>query len=283
MLWLVRSNCKGVTDTRPRPMAKVSDPDISSRNERMTGLFLGIPSMALSQAYSDRNAVRWDTARAVAPKVIMQFAKGCLEPRLNPEHQLPGCADWRARADRTDDSRDRLDGRRRGHLCHRSPQPGISLAQLSTAAPTVPEKTVSIPVSGSPLVKVSSQGFGICTFFSCSPRSCTWSCNNLICCLICEFSSSRYRFGMYRTAGAPMINRNARKALIPRNLQRSNRKPNRVQIHFAPLAHHHVGIAPSLSFSEKGADQQSGSEGHPIAWSGFRCIRSSKSACHCPG
>ena len=76
MLWLVRSNCKGVTDTRPRPMAKVSDPDISSRNERMTGLFLGIPSMALRQAYSDRNAVRWDTARAVAPKVIMQFAKG---------------------------------------------------------------------------------------------------------------------------------------------------------------------------------------------------------------
>ena len=43
----------------------------------MTGLLLGIPSMALSQAYSDRNAVRWDnTARAAAPKVIMQFAKG---------------------------------------------------------------------------------------------------------------------------------------------------------------------------------------------------------------
>ena len=31
----------------------------------MTGMFLGIPSMALSQAFSDRNAVRWDTARAV--------------------------------------------------------------------------------------------------------------------------------------------------------------------------------------------------------------------------
>src|SRR5262249_18803247 len=30
----------------------------------------------LSQAFSDRNAVRWDTARALAPKVIMQFAKG---------------------------------------------------------------------------------------------------------------------------------------------------------------------------------------------------------------
>jgi len=42
----------------------------------MTGLLLGIPSMALSQAFSDRNAVRWDTARALAPKVIRQFANG---------------------------------------------------------------------------------------------------------------------------------------------------------------------------------------------------------------
>lgn len=42
----------------------------------MTGMLLGIPSMALSQAFSDRNAVRWDTARALAPKVIRQFAKG---------------------------------------------------------------------------------------------------------------------------------------------------------------------------------------------------------------
>ena len=42
----------------------------------MTGMLLGIPSMALSQAFSDRNAVRWDTARALAPKAIIQFAKG---------------------------------------------------------------------------------------------------------------------------------------------------------------------------------------------------------------
>jgi 5'-nucleotidase len=42
----------------------------------MMGMLLGIPSMALSQAYSDRNAVRWDTARALAPKVISQFANG---------------------------------------------------------------------------------------------------------------------------------------------------------------------------------------------------------------
>ncbi|HYZ72137.1 MAG TPA: 5'/3'-nucleotidase SurE, partial [Chthoniobacterales bacterium] len=42
----------------------------------MAGLLLGIPSMALSQAFSDRSAVRWDTARALAPKVIRQFANG---------------------------------------------------------------------------------------------------------------------------------------------------------------------------------------------------------------
>jgi 5'-nucleotidase len=42
----------------------------------MTGMLLGVPSIALSQAFSDRNAVRWDTARALAPKVIRQFAKG---------------------------------------------------------------------------------------------------------------------------------------------------------------------------------------------------------------
>jgi 5'-nucleotidase len=42
----------------------------------MTGMLLGIPSMALSQAFSDRNAVRWETARALAPKVIRQFANG---------------------------------------------------------------------------------------------------------------------------------------------------------------------------------------------------------------
>ena len=42
----------------------------------MTGLLLGIPSMALSQAFTDRIAVRWDTARALAPRVIRQFANG---------------------------------------------------------------------------------------------------------------------------------------------------------------------------------------------------------------
>lgn len=36
----------------------------------MTGMLLGIPSIALSQAFTDRDAVRWDTARALAPGVI---------------------------------------------------------------------------------------------------------------------------------------------------------------------------------------------------------------------
>ena len=42
----------------------------------MAGLLLGIPAMALSQAFNDRGAVRWNTAQALAPKVIRQFAKG---------------------------------------------------------------------------------------------------------------------------------------------------------------------------------------------------------------
>ena len=40
----------------------------------MTGLLLGIPSMAFSQAFSDRDAVSWDTARTLAPDVIRRFA-----------------------------------------------------------------------------------------------------------------------------------------------------------------------------------------------------------------
>jgi 5'-nucleotidase len=42
----------------------------------MTGMLLGLPAMALSQAFSDRDAVRWDTARALAPMVITRFAGG---------------------------------------------------------------------------------------------------------------------------------------------------------------------------------------------------------------
>jgi 5'-nucleotidase len=41
----------------------------------MAGLLLGVPSIALSQAFSDRDAVRWDTARQLAPWVIRRLLK----------------------------------------------------------------------------------------------------------------------------------------------------------------------------------------------------------------
>lgn len=40
----------------------------------MTGLLLGLPSIALSQTFRDREHVRWDTARALAPDVIRRLA-----------------------------------------------------------------------------------------------------------------------------------------------------------------------------------------------------------------
>jgi len=41
----------------------------------MAGLLLGVPSIALSQAFSDRDAVRWDTARQLAPGVLRRLLK----------------------------------------------------------------------------------------------------------------------------------------------------------------------------------------------------------------
>ncbi|MCG7403638.1 MULTISPECIES: 5'/3'-nucleotidase SurE [Caballeronia] len=49
----------------------------------MTGLLLGLPSIALSQAFTDRENVRWDTARALAPGVIRQL--------LSISHEAPTC------------------------------------------------------------------------------------------------------------------------------------------------------------------------------------------------
>ncbi|OLL28469.1 5'/3'-nucleotidase SurE [Burkholderia sp. SRS-W-2-2016] len=49
----------------------------------MTGLLLGLPSFALSQAFRDREQVRWDTARTLAPGVIRQL--------LAIEHAAPTC------------------------------------------------------------------------------------------------------------------------------------------------------------------------------------------------
>ncbi len=39
----------------------------------MAGMLLGIPSIALSQTFRDREVVRWDTARALAPDVIRRL------------------------------------------------------------------------------------------------------------------------------------------------------------------------------------------------------------------
>lgn len=39
----------------------------------MTGVMLGIPSIALSQAWTDRDAVRWDTAAALGPDVVRRL------------------------------------------------------------------------------------------------------------------------------------------------------------------------------------------------------------------
>src|SRR6202011_6415636 len=41
----------------------------------MAGLLLGVPSIALSQAFSNRHAVRWDTVRELAPGVLRRLWK----------------------------------------------------------------------------------------------------------------------------------------------------------------------------------------------------------------
>jgi 5'-nucleotidase len=49
----------------------------------MTGLLLGLPSIALSQTFTDSKKVRWDTARALAPGVIRRL--------LDVSHAEPVC------------------------------------------------------------------------------------------------------------------------------------------------------------------------------------------------
>ncbi len=49
----------------------------------MTGLLLGLPSIAMSQTFRDSNRVRWDTSRALAPGVIRQL--------LAISHSAPTC------------------------------------------------------------------------------------------------------------------------------------------------------------------------------------------------
>ena len=39
----------------------------------MTGMMLGIPSIALSQAWTNREAVRWDTAVTLGPRIVQEL------------------------------------------------------------------------------------------------------------------------------------------------------------------------------------------------------------------
>jgi 5'-nucleotidase len=64
----------------------------------MAGLLLGVPSIALSQAFSDREAVLWDTALQLAPRVLRRLLKAnwadgaCLNinfPDVPPERAGP--------------------------------------------------------------------------------------------------------------------------------------------------------------------------------------------------
>lgn len=64
----------------------------------MAGLLLGLPSVAISQAFSDRDSVRWNTARQLAPAVLRKLLKAdwagvaCLNinfPDVPAEHAGP--------------------------------------------------------------------------------------------------------------------------------------------------------------------------------------------------
>jgi 5'-nucleotidase len=64
----------------------------------MAGLLLGLPSVAISQAFSDRDSVRWNTARQLAPGVLRKLLKAdwagsaCLNvnfPDVPAEHAGP--------------------------------------------------------------------------------------------------------------------------------------------------------------------------------------------------
>jgi 5'-nucleotidase len=58
----------------------------------MTGMLLGIPSMALSQAFSDRDDVQWSTARSYAPGVIRMLAGGSWSSTSCLNINFPDCA-----------------------------------------------------------------------------------------------------------------------------------------------------------------------------------------------
>lgn len=72
------------------------------------GLLLGVPSIAFSQDYTTRQNVRWDTARAIVPKLLTHFlAKGwrkdtCLSVNIpdRPAAEISGFT-WTRQASRT--------------------------------------------------------------------------------------------------------------------------------------------------------------------------------------
>ncbi|UFN47634.1 5'/3'-nucleotidase SurE [Roseomonas sp. OT10] len=58
----------------------------------MTGMLLGIPSIALSQAFSDPDAVPWATAEALAPDVIRRLLAESWGDRACLSVNFPDCA-----------------------------------------------------------------------------------------------------------------------------------------------------------------------------------------------
>jgi 5'/3'-nucleotidase SurE len=55
----------------------------------MAGLLLGLPSIALSQAFSDRDAVRWGDSTPAGTWCTPEAAKGRLGRWCVPERELP--------------------------------------------------------------------------------------------------------------------------------------------------------------------------------------------------
>lgn len=62
----------------------------------MTGMLLGVPSIALSQAFSDRDAVPWATARSLAPEVLRRLAGIGWSERACLNVNFPDCPAERA-------------------------------------------------------------------------------------------------------------------------------------------------------------------------------------------
>ena len=101
----------------------------------MTGMMLGVPSIALSQAYKDRNNVLWDASRTLGAKVVRDLLAIGWSKDACLNVNFPACAGGRGgtghagAAGRGDD---------RGHACGYacgSARDGVSLAQLPPRRP----------------------------------------------------------------------------------------------------------------------------------------------------